>query len=130
MLVAWCREFLGRRFHVEDSLAHVAAASVKGFPTYGELVASLRVWWADHRPLPLALPPPPPTIDGPRDPTPEERDYVHARVAADHRRVALCRAIEEQPPAPPLRARYLSDGVLDQLNPLPNGRKRVTGAAG
>jgi hypothetical protein len=26
-------------------------------------------------------------------------------------------------------ARYLSAGQLDAINPLPNGRKRVTGAA-
>jgi hypothetical protein len=115
------REFPAGAF-TADSLAHVAAAAVKGFPTYGELVASLRVWWADHRPLPPMLEPPPPPP--PRDPTPEELARIRALVEDMTARVRA-NADETVAGAPGFGPRYLSPGQLDAINPLPNGRKRV-----
>src|SRR5579862_1877880 len=41
-----------------ESLEHVAARALKGFPTYAELAAWLGEWWSDRKPLPLALPAP------------------------------------------------------------------------
>jgi hypothetical protein len=118
------REFPAAAFSA-DSLAHVAAASVKGFPTYGELVASLRVWWADHRPLPPMLEPPPPAP--PRDPPPEELARIRALVEEVTAKVRA--NADETVAGGSFGARYLSAGQLDAINPLPNGRKRVAGAA-
>jgi hypothetical protein len=120
------REFPAGAF-TADSLAHVAAAAVKGFPTYGELVASLRVWWADHRPMPPLLEPPP--APPPRDPTPEELARIRALVEEVTARVRANTNADETVSGGSYGARYLSAGQLDAINPLPNGRKRVTGAA-
>ena len=117
------REFPDAAF-TADSLSHVAKASVKGFPTYGEVVGSLGDWWREHRPMPLALPPPdlpPPTWRDP--PTPEELAYIQGRVV-EVVGMLTSRAEEAALPTAP-QARPLSPGLLDQLNPLPNGRKRV-----
>ena len=113
----------------QDSL-HYVAAQCKWFPSYAEVIEHLRAWWHDHRPAPPALPPP--DIPKPRDPpTPEEIAYVHERVAeivANLRMVTLTAATVGRPldiaptrPGP----RYLPPDVLDQINPLPNGRKRT-----
>jgi hypothetical protein len=118
------REFPDAAF-TADSLSHCARRAVKGFPTYGELVASLSDWWREHRPLPpsppaLAAPAPPPR----HDPTPEELAHIHACVEEV---TARLRYQDDTGPREPMAARpaYLSPGVLDQINPLPNGRKRV-----
>ena len=111
-----------------ESLEFVAARAVKGFPTYGELAEWLGEWWRPRRP-PLVAALPPPAVPIPRqEVTPEQREAIHARVAAAIAHLTASRS-EADAEHPPPRARYLSDGVLDQLNPLPNGRKRVTGAA-
>jgi hypothetical protein len=103
------------------SLEHVAARALKGFPTYGELAAWLAEWWRDHRPMPPALPPPPP-IRQRDEPTPEEIEHV-TRVTAEA--IAALRSsaqpVEDRRPVP----HFLSPGVLDAINPLPNGRKRT-----
>lgn len=108
------------------SLNHVAKACVKGFPTYPELHNHLSGWWREHRPLPpllarpAAAPPPEPRVP----PTEEEIAYVHERVreivAAMHSPFS-----EPRDEAPPRRASYLTPEQLDQVNPLPHGRKRV-----
>jgi hypothetical protein len=104
------------------SLEHVAALAVKGFPTYGELAAWLADWWRANRPAPPALPAPPP-IRQRDEPTPEEIAHV-SRVTAET--VAFLRSsaqpIEDRRPVP----RYLTPEQLDEINPLPNGRKRST----
>jgi hypothetical protein len=118
------REFPDAAF-TSESLAHVAAAAVKGFPTYGELVASLREWWADHRPLPLALaapePEPLPLLQR-EPPTAEMVEQVH-RAATEA--IAALRAnaapVVRREPTP----RYLTPEQLDVVNPLPDGRRRV-----
>lgn len=109
----------------KESLHDVARQCVKGFPTYPELANHLSAWWKQHRPAPLALPPPPP-IRQRDEPTEEEKAHV-SRVAAEA--IAALRSsaqpIEEyRPPRP----RYLSPEELDRLNPLPNGRKRTDAA--
>jgi hypothetical protein len=107
------------------SLQHVAAHAVKGFPTYGELAAWLAGWWKDNRPLPPALPAPPP-IRQRDEPTPDEIAHVE-RVVAET--IAFLRSsaqpIEERRPP---GARYLTPEQLDIVNPLPNGRKRTNDA--
>jgi hypothetical protein len=107
-----------------ESLEFVAARAVRGFPTYGELAEWLGEWWKDRRPPLTALAPPdiPPRRP---DATDEERAYVSARVAEITAHLSASRAASasERPPA---GACPLSPGVLDALNPLPNGRKRVT----
>jgi hypothetical protein len=108
------------------SLEHVARHAVKGFPTYGELAAWLADWWRDHRPLPPLLekpkeaPPQPPRVP----PTPEEIEYVHRCV---QQIAANMRSPWSEREAEPLSVRpaYASPEVLDRINPLPNGRKRV-----
>jgi hypothetical protein len=111
------------------SLEHVAARAVKGFPTYGELVAWLGEWWKDNRPAPVALPPP--DIPPPRSPpTEDEIAYVRERVqeiVANLRVVTLTAASVGRPldPTPRPGPRYLSPRLLDEINPLPNGRKRA-----
>jgi hypothetical protein len=123
------REFDAAAF-TADSLAHVAADAVKGFPTYGELVASLRVWWAAHRPLPPALPPPDrPPPRAAEIATDAERAHVRAVVEELTARVRANDGESVAGGAIVLGARHLSAGVLDQINPLPNGRKRVAGGA-
>ena len=103
-----------------SSLEHVAALAVKGFPTYGELAAWLADWWRANRPAPPALPAPQP-IRQRDEPTPEEIAHV-SRVAAET--IAALRSsaqpIEDRRPVP----RYLTPEQLDEINPLPNGRKR------
>jgi hypothetical protein len=103
-----------------SSLEHIAALAVKGFPTYGELAAWLADWWRANRPAPPALPAPPP-IRQRDEPTPEEIAHV-SRVAAET--IAALRSsaqpIEDRRPVP----RYLTPEQLDEINPLPNGRKR------
>jgi hypothetical protein len=104
-----------------ESLNHVARECLKGFPTYPELVNHLGAWWREHRPAPPTLPPPPlPPARPP--PTPEEVAHVHELVA---QMVATLRSAdaEVRPDAP--RSAYLSPGLLDELNPLPDGRKRT-----
>jgi hypothetical protein len=107
-----------------ESLEYVAARAVKGFPTYGELAQWLGEWWKDRRP-PLAALAPPDIPPRRPDATDEERAYVTARVAEITAHLSASRAASasERPPA---GACPLSPGVLDQINPLPNGRKRVT----
>jgi hypothetical protein len=107
------------------SMEAVAVRCIKGFPTYPELVAYLADWWRANRPPPspevlrLMLPPPPTFRP---EPTPEEREHV-ARVTRET--VAALRStvqpIDERRPS----ALHLSAGMLDRLNPLPNGRSRV-----
>ena len=107
-----------------ESLEHVARHAVKGFPTYGELAEWLGEWWKERRPPLTALAPPVIPAQRP-DATDEERAYVSARVAeiTAHLTASRASAAGERPPP---TARPLSPGVLDALNPLPNGRKRVT----
>ena len=107
-----------------ESLEHVAARAVKGFPTYGELAEWLAEWWRPRRPpfTPLAPPDIPPQRP---DATDEERAYVSARVAEITAHLSASRSASANERPPPT-ARPLSPGVLDQINPLPNGRKRVT----
>jgi hypothetical protein len=107
------------------SLEAVAARCVKGFPTYGELAAYLADWWRANRPAPPALPAPPP-IRQRAEPTPDEIEHV---TLVTRETVAALRSIAQ--PEVAYRhpgARYLSPGMLDLLNPLPNGRMRVHGA--
>lgn len=107
-----------------DSLEHVAHRAVKGFPTYGELATWLGEWWADHRPLPLALPAPDPLPLLAREPpTPEMVEHVR-RVAAET--IAALRARTPDVRLAPPTARHLTPAQLDALNPLPGGRKRVS----
>lgn len=107
------------------SLEYVAARAVKGFPTYGELAAWLGDWWRENRPAPPALPAPPPIRER-GEPTEEEKAHV-SRVVAET--VAFLRS-HAQPEADLPRAgpRYLSAEQLDQINPLPEGRKRYAPA--
>lgn len=103
-----------------QSLEHVAARAVKGFPTYGELAQWLASWWRDHRPTPLALPPPEP-IRQRGEPTAEEKAHA-SRVVAET--VAFLRShaqpAEDRRPGP----RHLTPEQLDVVNPLPGGLKR------
>lgn len=103
-----------------ESLNAVARQCTEGFPTYPILAARLSAWWRDHRPY-VALPAPEPKP--PRTPpTPEEIAAVEACVAEC---LAMLRSsaqpIEDRAPIP----RYLTPQQLDQLNPLPHGRKRT-----
>jgi len=99
------------------------------FPSYAEVARHLSAWWRAHRPMPPALPPPVPERENP-PPTPEEIARVEQLVAemtASLRAAALSR--ESQPfhverPGP--QPRYLPPELLDQINPLPNGRKRAS----
>ena len=113
------REFPDAAF-TADSLSHCAKAAIKGFPTYGELIHSLGEWWREHQPVRPALPPPAPLPF--HEPTPEELAYIHERVAEVVANVTA-RNGDDEPRA--VRPAHLSAGLLDQLNPLPNGRKRV-----
>ena len=114
-----------------ESLHDVARQCMKGFPIYPELAAVLSAWWRAHRPAPPALPPPrfgpQPAPELPPSATAEERALVHERVqevlAAIRSATASAQPTDEA--ATFVRASHLSPGVLDQLNPLPNGRKRV-----
>jgi hypothetical protein len=109
----------------KESLNYVAKACVKGFPIYPELHNHLRDWWRDHQPLPPLLekpkeaPPPEPRVP----PTEEEIAHVHACV---QQIIANMRSPFSERDEP-VRARpaYASPEVLDRINPLPNGRKRV-----
>jgi hypothetical protein len=106
----------------QDSLHHVAS-KCKWFPTYAEVVEHLGEWWRPRRPPLVAIQPPdiPPRRP---DATDQERAYVTARMAEitdilSASRTATARGFQPQTALP------LSPGVLDALNPLPNGRKRV-----
>lgn len=108
------------------SLEHVAAHAVKGFPTYGELATWLSDWWKEHRPLPPLLNGPAKEAPRPEPrepPTEEEVAYVHARVQqiVGAMRSPLSERNDDARPRPA----YLSPGMLDEINPLPNGVKRV-----
>ena len=107
-----------------DSLQHVAARAVKGFPTYGELAAWLSEWWRENRPRPPALPPPAPAPIAERaPPTDEERAHVRAcvRQIVANLRSPFSEQRDDPLPPPP---RYLTPEQLDHINPLPDGRKR------
>lgn len=115
-----------------DSLNAVARQCVEGFPPYPVLAARLAQWWKPRMaPLVPALPPPAPAAPRP-PPTPEEVAHVEAlvREVTVHLRAsaevteARSRQLEEAGGHVPQPC-YLSPGVLDQLNPLPNGRKRA-----
>jgi hypothetical protein len=108
----------------QQSLHHVAA-QCKWFPSYAEVVGHLGDWWREHRPLPPsppALPAPPPLPF--HKPTDEE--LAHIRACVEEVTAGL-RYRDDTGPNEPRAARpaYLSPGLLDQINPLPNGRKRV-----
>lgn len=102
-----------------DSLNHVAKACAKGFPTYPELHNHLRAWWREHHPV-LTLPAPPPPPPRP-EPTDEERAYVRACV---QKIIGNMRSPDAVPPPAPT-PRYLTPAQLDQINPLPGGRRRA-----
>lgn len=129
------REFGDDRAFTDESLHHVARQCRDGFPPYPVLCAHLSAWWRDNRPMPpkpLRLPareaaPPPPR----EPPTAEE-------IAAVHEAVQQCVASLQASPLyrePP--SRQLPDEargakplcfpphILDQLSPLPDGRKRT-----
>ena len=107
-----------------DSLAYVARRC-QYFPTYYEICQHLGAWWSDHRPLPLAIAAPP-VVTPPRpEPTPEEREYVHARVQEVLAAIHAPAARDRPEPTP----RYLTPAQLDIANPLPDGRKRVQAEA-
>jgi hypothetical protein len=114
------REFTDEAF-TPDSLSYVAR-QCKYFPTYGELCGYLSDWWHDNRPRPVAIAPPPPEPEPP-PPTPEQLERIHGIVRETS---AAMRSSEPawEPPRPP-RPSYLSAELLDQHNPLPNGRKRA-----
>ncbi len=115
----------------QDSLHHVAA-QCKWFPSYAEVIEHLRGWWREHRPAPPALSPPPPPPPRRPDPTPEEVAHVTALVrevtaalrasaaSCDDQALHLDVATAHRP-----RTAYLTPAQLDQINPLPNGRKRT-----
>ena len=111
----------------QESLEHCAARAVKGFPNYGELAGWLSDWWRIHRPMPplLAKPKEAPPLEPRVPPTEEEVAYVHECVqqiiANMHSPFSEPR--DDHPRAP--RPAYASPEVLDRINPLPNGRKRV-----
>jgi len=108
-----------------ESLQHCAAAAVKGFPTYGELAASLAAHWRANRPEPpRALPPP-----APRPPRPEPTEAEREHVARATRELVAELSARWSPAEHHPRAKHLSPGVLDQINPLPGGRKRTTQGA-
>jgi len=109
----------------QASLHHVAA-QCKWFPSYGEVVEHLRAWWTPRRPLPPALPPPDRPPPRP-EPTSEELARIRALVEEVTARVRA--NADETVAGGSYGARYLSAGQLDAINPLPNGRKRVAGAA-
>jgi hypothetical protein len=106
------------------SLEHCAARCAKGFPTYAELCGYLSEWWKANRPASPALPAPPP-IRQRAEPTIEEIEHV-SRVTRET--VAWLRSSEQPEADRRPTARYLSPGVLDLINPLPNGRKRTDAA--
>ena len=111
----------------QASLHHVAA-QCKWFPSYAEVVGHLGDWWREHRPMPPALPPPDrPPPRAAEIATDEERAYVRALVDEVTGRVRFRDPDDTVAGAPSRGARYLSPGQLDLVNPLPNGRLRVTG---
>src|SRR5271166_676626 len=112
------------------SMEHVASRCPKGFPTYGELTDALSEWWKDNRPLALEAPQPPP--EPPRQP-PTEADLAAVRAAVMDATAHLkaselykrSHGMKGEASGP--KPLYLSPGVLDALNPLPNGYRRATG---
>lgn len=123
------RDFPDAAFNA-GSLHAVARQCGKGFPTYPELADRLSAWWRAARPAPPALPPPaPPAL--PPERTAEEIAYVQDRVAeciASLRAAALyadaqAERLDTATNWP--RARHLTPEQLDQLNPLPEGKKRT-----
>jgi hypothetical protein len=105
------------------SLEHVARRAMKGFPTYAELAAWLHEWWRDNGPVQLALPPPQP-IRQRDEPTDEEKSHVTRIVAELVRDLRANTQPDED--RRPLRPVYLTPEQLDIVNPLPDGRKRVS----
>jgi hypothetical protein len=105
----------------QDSLSHVVR-QCKYFPAYSEVHAHLRAWWREHRPQPPALPPPPP-IRQRDEPTDEEKAHVSRIVAELVRDLRAGTQPEED--RQPSGARHLTPAQLDQINPLPEGRKRA-----
>ena len=94
------------------SLHHVAG-ECRFFPSYAEVHRTLGVWWKEHRPVALELPPPAPA---PRE---EPTEEAHAYVADTVRR--LCAELGYRPDAIPDKAipaagqakpGHLSDGHL------------------
>jgi hypothetical protein len=110
----------------KESLNHVAKACVKGFPTYPELHNHLRDWWREHRPMPplLAKPKEAPPLE-PRVP-PTDEEVAHVRRCVEQI-IANMRDPFGQRSGSPMAPRpaYMTPAQLDQINPLPNGRKRV-----
>lgn len=111
------------------SLDYVAA-QFRFFPAYGDVVNALSDHWRQTRPPPPALPytPPPPERD---PPTPEEVEAVHELVEdciASMRAAALYAEASSEKIEVAVewnRARHLTPEQLDEINPLPNGRKRA-----
>lgn len=112
------------------------ASQCRFFPSYADVAAHLGNWWRENRPLPPALPPPP-VVEVPREPpTPEAIEYVHERVREIVATLRLpplyaeqsTRRLDVDDDAFRVRPRYLDPELLDQINPLPNGRKRTDAA--
>lgn len=112
------------------------ASQCRFFPAYGDVVTYLAAWWFEHRPPLPQLPPPPREPERP-PPTPEEIAAVHARVCEVVASLHASPLYAEQQPqrlddeatTTFIRPRYLTPDQLDQVNPLPNGRKRSHAAA-
>ena len=105
----------------QASLEHVAARC-RFFPAYGEIVEHLGEWWRENRPRPPALPPAEATTQAPREPpTDEERAAVREMV----RQVTASLAGAPEGLTQAVTPRCLPPELLDEINPLPNGRKRV-----
>jgi hypothetical protein len=107
------------------SMEHVARQCVKGFPTYPELCMHLSDWWRAHRPAPPALPAPPP-IRQRAEPTAEE--IAHVERVTREIVAALRSSAQPVEDRRQLGASHLSPGVLDEINPLPNGWRRTHAA--
>jgi len=112
----------------KQSLQHVARQCDKGLPTYPELAKYLSAWWRKNRPV-LALPPPDPP---PRRPEPSEEEMEHVRRVTAETLAALRSSAQQHDDElqrlwglQERRARYLDPEMLDRINPLPGGRKRV-----
>jgi hypothetical protein len=107
----------------QDSL-HFVASQCKWFPSYAEVIEHLRAWWHDNRPHPIAIAPPPPPPETP-PPTPEQVERVHSLVR-EFGASLYGAPLYVEPPSRPTPS-YLPADVLDEINPLPGGRKRHVG---
>ena len=106
----------------KNSLHHVASAC-KWFPSYAEVIDHLRDWWRANRPTPPALPPPP-ALREVREPlTPEQRERIR-QITRETVAALRSSAAEHEIAIAPRGPRYLTPAQLDQVNPLPEGRKR------